>query len=295
MISFLNKLISALSNTRNLFSKAISSEDICQIEEALLLSDVGVKSTHYIIEQLKKIHSQNQTYKETLKSILRNILIESQKSINLNCDKNSSIDLPQIIMFVGTPGSGKTTTIAKLSYWFYKQGKRIIISASDTYRAAAASQLEIWAKRANADLVFSQTNQDAAAVTYDTINKAIANKLDIVFIDTAGRLHTRKDLMEEAKKIKRICQKFRDNAPDNIYLVLDANIGQNGIEQAKTFHEQLHLTGLIITKLDSTAKGGVIIPIAIELKLPIQYLGIGENLEDIEVFNIDNYINALLE
>ncbi|MEO0075379.1 MAG: signal recognition particle-docking protein FtsY [candidate division WOR-3 bacterium] len=294
MISFLNKLVNALSNTRSLFSKAISSEDIYQIEEALLISDVGVKSTHYIIEQLKKIHSRNQSHKETLKSILRNILIESQKSINLNFDKNSSIELPQIIMFVGTPGSGKTTTIAKLSYWFYKQGKRIIISASDTYRAAAASQLEIWAKRAHADLVFSQTKQDAAAVTYDTINKAIANKLDMVFIDTAGRLHTRKDLMEEAQKIKRICQKFRSNAPDNIYLVLDANNGQNGIEQAKTFHEQLHLTGLIITKLDSTAKGGIIIPIALELKLPIQYIGIGENLEDIEVFNIDNYINALL-
>ena len=287
-MSLFQKLSQALKKTRSIFSGAISAENIEQLEEALIRADVGVASTEYILELIKKSGVDNNKYKEILSKILTDILLN-------NPYKQSQEKLPQIVMIVGIPGSGKTTTIAKLAYQFGKQGKKVLISASDTYRAAAATQLGIWAKRVSTEIVYSEKGQDAGAVAFDAIQKAISNNFDIVLIDTAGRLHTRKDLMEEAKKIKRVCQKFRAEAPDEIWLILDATVGQNGVQQAKIFNQELNLTGVIITKLDGTAKGGVIIPIAIELKLPIRFLGIGENAEDLVEFEADKYIQALLE
>ncbi|MBS4015039.1 MAG: signal recognition particle-docking protein FtsY [Candidatus Latescibacteria bacterium] len=287
-MSLFQKLAQALKKTRSIFAGAISAENIEELEQALLQADVGFQSTEHIIEQLKKSKADKHEYKQQLNQILHQIL--TNQSL-----KTQASQKPCIIMIVGTPGSGKTTTIAKLSFLFSEQGKKVIISASDTYRAAAATQLGIWAERVGVQIVYSEKGQDAGAVAYDAIQKAISNNSDIVLIDTAGRLHTRKDLMQEAQKIKRVCQKFRTDAPDQIWLILDATVGQNGIQQAKTFNQELNLTGVIITKLDGTAKGGVIIPIVRELNLPIHYLGLGESAQDLEPFDAEKYIQALLE
>jgi fused signal recognition particle receptor len=285
-MAFFQKLTEALNKTRQVLSGAISTKNVEQLEEALLSADVGIKSTTYILEQIKNSKVNSDKYKEILVKILNDILKIPSYTPKLNH--------LQIIMIVGVPGSGKTTTIAKLANFWCKQGKKVLISASDTYRAAAATQLGIWAERIGVETVFSEKGQDAGSIVFDAIQKSISGNFDIVLIDTAGRLHTRKDLMEEAKKIRRVCQKFRTDAPDEIWLILDATIGQNVIEQAKTFHEQLNLTGLIITKLDGTAKGGAIIPIVMELKLPIRFLGLGETAQDLEVFEPEKFVQALL-
>lgn len=287
-MSLFQKLTQALKKTRSIFSSAISAENIEELEQALLQADVGYPSTEYIIEKLKKSKASQHEYKQHINQILHEIFAYQPL-------KTQAKHTPCIIMVVGTPGSGKTTTIAKLSYLFNEQGKQVIISASDTYRAAASTQLGIWAERVGVQIIYSQKGQDAGAVAYDAIQKAISSKSDIVLIDTAGRLHIRKDLMQEAHKIKRVCQKFRTDAPDEIWLILDATIGQNGIQQTKTFNQELNLTGVIITKLDGTAKGGVIIPIVRELNLPIHYLGLGENAQDLEPFDAEKYIEVLLE
>jgi fused signal recognition particle receptor len=197
-------------------------------------------------------------------------------------------------MIVGVNGSGKTTTVGKLANVLRGAGKSVVVAASDTYRDAAAPQLQVWAERAGVEIVFSEQGQDAAAVAFDAVVKARARQADVVLVDTAGRLHTRRDLMEEVRKIKRVLGKVRDGAPDEIWLVLDATVGQNGIVQARSFERELGLTGLIITKLDGTAKGGVLIPIALELNLPIRYVGVGEDLEDLQPFNAREFAEALL-
>lgn len=285
-MSLFQLLKNTLKKTRQIFQGAINAENLEALEAILLSADIGISSTQYIINRLKSQAPSN--YQQALSEIIKEILIKTYSPI-----KTPSHPL-QIIMIVGVPGSGKTTTIAKLGHVWQKQGKKVIISASDTYRDAAAQQLKIWAERVGVNIVFSEKGQDAGAVAFDTIQKAQAAKFDIVLIDTAGRLHTRKDLMEECKKIKRVCQKFRHDAPDEIWLVLDATVGQNGIVQARTFHQELNLTGVIITKLDGTAKGGVVIPVALELALPIRYIGIGETEDAIDEFNPDEFIRALL-
>jgi fused signal recognition particle receptor len=175
-----------------------------------------------------------------------------------------------------------------------RQGRSVIVAASDTYRDAAAPQLQVWAERAGVEIVFSERGQDAAAVAFDAVGRAQARSADVVLVDTAGRLHTRRDLMDEAMKIKRVLSKVRAGAPDEIWLVLDATVGQNGIAQARSFDAELGLTGLIVTKLDGTAKGGVLIPIARELRLPIRYVGVGEELDDLQPFSAREFTEALL-
>ena len=288
-MSFFSSLSNALKKTRQIFTGAVNATSIEELESILLQSDVGFKSTQYILEEIQK--SKNKNYHESLKEILIKIFTSNQSP---NPNPQTLILKPQIIMIVGIPGSGKTTTIAKLANHWQKQGKKVVVSASDTYRAAAASQLNIWAERVGVEIVYSEKGQDAGAIAFDAIQKAQSGNFDIVLIDTAGRLHTRKDLMEEAKKIKRVCQKFRTDAPDEIWLILDATIGQNSLEQAKTFNQELKITGAIITKLDGTAKGGVLIPVVRELDIPIQFLGLGENAEDLEEFNAEKFIQALL-
>jgi fused signal recognition particle receptor len=198
-------------------------------------------------------------------------------------------------MVVGVNGSGKTTTVGKLCRYFEDQGRRVLVAAADTYRDAAAEQLRAWAQRAGVEIVFSEQGQDAAAVVFDAIGRAQAKGFDLVLIDTAGRLHTRKDLMAELAKIKRVCAKVKPGAPDEIWLVLDATVGQNGVRQALTFHEQLGLTGIIMAKLDGTAKGGVLIPIALEVSVPIVFVGIGETQDDLAPFDPQVFARALFE
>jgi len=285
-MTFFTALAQALKKTRRVFTDAANAKNLEDLEAVLLQADVGIKSTEYILDKIRNSNVENMKHKETLAKILKDIFTDSRYQV-------PSTGL-QIIMIIGIPGSGKTTTIAKLANLWQNQGKKILIAASDTYRAAAAMQLGIWAERVGVEIVFSEKGQDAGAVAYDAIQKGQSGTYDIILIDTAGRLHTRKDLMEEAKKIKRVCQKFRADAPDEIWLILDATIGQNGIEQAKTFHHELHLTGAVVTKLDGTAKGGVIIPIAMELGLPIRFLGIGEHAQDLQEFDSEMFIQALL-
>ncbi|MEO0076058.1 MAG: signal recognition particle-docking protein FtsY [candidate division WOR-3 bacterium] len=289
-MTFITRLSRILSKTRQIFIGVKDAQSSVDIENILLQADVGIRSTEYILKQLSSAKVERGNYQEAVAKILIEIL-----SFNAGQPKVRYPEaVPAIIMIVGVPGSGKTTTIAKLANYWQKADKKVLISASDTYRAAAADQLSIWAERSGADIIYSQKGQDAGAVCYDAIQKAKANNYDIVLIDTAGRLHTRKDLMEETKKIKRVCQKIRTNAPDEIWLVLDGTIGQNSIIQAKTFHQELNLTGVIVTKLDGTAKGGIIIPVVLELKLPIKFLGIGEQLDDLIEFSAEDFVQTLL-
>jgi fused signal recognition particle receptor len=202
---------------------------------------------------------------------------------------------PFIIMIVGVNGVGKTTTVGKLAYNFKSRGKKVLIGAGDTFRAAANEQLEIWAKRAGVDIIQQQKGSDPGAVAFDTVKSALARDIDVVLIDTAGRLHTKTNLMEELKKVKRVIQKLIPRAPDEIWLVLDATIGQNSIQQARQFHQALGITGLIITKLDGTAKGGVVFAIANELKIPVKFIGVGENIDDLQPFDPESFIDALFE
>jgi fused signal recognition particle receptor len=280
------KLAGGLTKTRQVFQRLLVAANTEELEEALLAADVGVKATDILVEKVR--HSSGDR-REILETEIARLLSPALRT------KGSEPQRPLVIMIVGVNGSGKTTTVGKLCRLFADQGQRVVVAAADTYRDAAAEQLGIWAKRAGVDIVSSMQGQDAAAVAFDTIQKALQKKIDLVLVDTAGRLHTRKDLMDEAVKIKRVCAKVKPGAPDEVWLVLDATVGQNGLRQAAVFNEQLGLTGLIVTKLDGTAKGGVLIPIIMELGVPVRFTGTGEGLDDIELFDPQAYAKALFE
>jgi fused signal recognition particle receptor len=280
------KLASGLAKTRQVFQRLLVAANTEELEEALLAADVGVKATEILVEKVKRATGDRRLVLET--EIAR--LLSPPHSLVPNPQSP-----PLVVMVVGVNGSGKTTTIGKLCRLFADQGQRVVVAAADTYRDAAAEQLGIWAERAGVEIVSSVQGQDAAAVAFDTIQKAVLKKMDVVLVDTAGRLHTRKDLMDEAVKIKRVCAKVKPGAPDEVWLVLDATVGQNGLRQATAFNEQLGLTGLVVTKLDGTAKGGVLIPIVMELGVPVKFIGTGETLDDIEPFDPEAYAKALFE
>jgi len=279
-------LAGGLTKTRQVFRRLLSAASTEEFEEALLAADVGVKATDILVEKLKHATGDRRDILET--EIAR--LLSPKSEV-----ESPTSGPPLVVMIVGVNGSGKTTTVGKLCRLFADQGQRVVVAAADTYRDAAAEQLGIWAERAGVEIVSSTQGQDAAAVAFDTIQKALLRKIDIVLVDTAGRLHTRKDLMDEAVKIKRVCAKVKPGAPDEVWLVLDATVGQNGLRQAAAFNEQLGLTGLIVTKLDGTAKGGVLIPIVMELGVPVRFTGTGEGLADIEPFDPQAYAKALFE
>ncbi len=281
------KLASGLAKTRNVFQRLLVAANTEELEEALLAADVGVKATELLVNKVKSASGDR---REVLEAEIANLL--RPKS---NVQSPESASPPRVVMIVGVNGSGKTTTVGKLCRLFADEGQRVVVAAADTYRDAAAQQLGIWAKRAGVEIVSSVQGQDAAAVAFDTIQKAVQKQLDVVLVDTAGRLHTRKDLMDEAVKIKRVCSRVKPGAPDEVWLVLDATVGQNGLRQAAAFNEQLGLTGLIVTKLDGTAKGGVLIPIVMELGVPVRYIGSGEALDDIQPFDAEAYARALFE
>ncbi|MEO0115739.1 MAG: signal recognition particle-docking protein FtsY [candidate division WOR-3 bacterium] len=283
-MSILERIKKSLKQTREHLRQFLKSEKPEDLEVALLSADVGTEATQYLLEKIKGYSNKIAGLKQEIAHLL-------------TCKESTPVSAtkPEIIMVVGVNGSGKTTTIGKLAYRFKQQGKSVLITAGDTYRDAAVAQLKIWAERAKVEIVTSEQGQDAAAVVFDAIKKANAKAFDIVLVDTAGRLHTRKDLMEEVKKIRRTIAKLKPQAPDEIWLVLDATVGQNGIVQAQTFHQALGLTGIIVTKLDGTAKAGILIPIAIKLNLPIKYLGIGEGLEDLTEFSPEGFAEGLFQ
>lgn len=275
-------------------SQKIDQELLEQLEEILLKGDIGVEGTDKIIGDLKRkvkegrIEEPNKiidAIKEEIRIILEGTAFSSK---TLNRDAN-----PLVIMIVGINGAGKTTSIAKLAKKYSDEGKKVLVAACDTFRAAALEQLSIWAQRAGVDIVKSRPNQDPASVAFDAVKAASARKIDVVIVDTAGRLHTKYNLMEELKKIKRVMGKSLESAPQEVLLVLDATTGQNGISQAKMFDQAVGVTGIILAKLDGTAKGGIVVAIASQLEIPVRYIGTGEKIDDLEEFEPVDFVEAL--
>ena len=313
-LSFLNKdkkegLNNGLQKTKeSLFSKLsrvivgkskIDDELLDNIEEILISSDVGVQTTLKIIERLKKKISQNKyidVYElhTTLKEEIISILEENGSATftDFTIPQNTK---PYVIMVVGVNGVGKTTTIGKLAYQHKLAGRNVILGAADTFRAAAIEQLKIWADRNDVPIISQTMGSDPASVAFDTLKSALAKNADVVIIDTAGRLHNKTHLMNELSKVKNVMQKVIPDAPHEILLVLDASTGQNAIEQARQFIEATNVNALALTKLDGTAKGGVVIGISDMFKIPVKYIGVGEKINDLQVFNRTEFVNSLFD
>jgi len=271
----------------------VGLELLDELEETLLIADVGMKTTTFILEDLKKDVAQNRIRENDevlkhLKGRMIKVLSQNTKPIQFNANK------PLVILMVGINGSGKTTTIGKLAQKWKKEGKKVLLAAGDTFRAAAIDQLQVWADRADINCISQKSGADPSAVAYDAVQAAIARNMDVVLIDTAGRLQTNQNLMEELKKVKRVIGKVLLGAPHETLLVLDATLGQNSISQAKHFHEALELDGFVMTKLDGTAKGGVLLNLSGELKLPIHFIGVGEKAEDLQAFDSKSFVDALI-
>ena len=263
------------------------------IEEALITSDIGVETTLKIIDKLETRVAKD---KYINASELNTFLKEEISSLIFNYDDYQyDSDNPHVIMVVGVNGVGKTTTIGKLAYQFKKQGKKVVLGAADTFRAAAVDQLDIWAKKVGVDIVKQEMGSDPASVCFDTLQSACASQADIVIIDTAGRLHNKVNLMNELKKIKNVMSKVISNAPHDVLLVLDASTGQNAIEQATHFTNSTEVTSLALTKLDGTAKGGVVIGISDQFQIPVRYIGVGEGIEDLQIFDKNTFIDSLFK
>jgi fused signal recognition particle receptor len=275
-------------------SKKIDQELLDKLEEILLKGDVGVQATEKIIRDLKnRVKEEKIEEPQKIVDIIKDEIFHILQNSQISTKTLSQESNPLIIMIVGVNGTGKTTSIAKMAKRYSDQGKKVMVAACDTFRAAALEQLSIWAQRAGVDIVKSQPNQDPASVAFDAVKSALAKKIDVVIVDTAGRLHTKYNLMEELKKIKRVMGKSLEGAPQDVFLVLDATTGQNGISQAKMFDEAVGLTGIILAKLDGTAKGGIVIAIANELKIPVRYIGLGEGIDDLEEFDPKDFVEAL--
>lgn len=270
----------------------IDESTIEEIEEILISSDVGVKATDEIVSILrKKVKEGNVKNFTDVKIILKEELVNLLKNNNFLNLKSK----PSVILVVGVNGVGKTTTIGKLGHKFIQEGKSVVFAAADTFRAAAIEQLEIWAKRVGADIIKHKSGADPAAVAFDAVEHAKAKNKDIVIIDTAGRLHTKQPLMEELGKINRVIKKSIPDAPHETLLILDATTGQNAIRQASLFNEIIGLTGVVVTKLDGTAKGGVIFGIKKEIGIPVKLIGIGEDIDDLKEFNPHEFVEALFD
>jgi len=300
---FFFRLKAGLQKTRDSFAGGIENivqgkakvglELLDELEETLLIADVGIKTTTFILEDLKKDVAQNRIREndevlQHLKGQMFKVLSQNNKPIQFSKNK------PLVILMVGINGSGKTTTIGKLAQKWKKEGKKVLLAAGDTFRAAAIDQLQVWAERADISCISQKNGADPSAVAYDAVQAAVARNVDVLLIDTAGRLQTNQNLMEELKKVKRVIGKVLPGAPHETLLVLDATLGQNSISQAKHFHEALELDGFVMTKLDGTAKGGVLLNLSGELKLPIHFIGVGEKAEDLQVFDSKKFVDALI-
>ncbi|MEK9629379.1 MAG: signal recognition particle-docking protein FtsY [Nitrospinota bacterium] len=300
---FFARLKSGLQKTRSSLAGGIENivqgkakvgpELLDELEETLLIADVGMETTEFILEDLKKDVAQNRIREnEEVLNHLKGRMVEvlSQNAKPIEFDKNQ----PLVILMVGINGSGKTTTIGKLAQKWNQEGKKVLLAAGDTFRAAAIDQLQVWAERAGINCISQKSGADPSAVAYDAVQAAVARNMDVVLIDTAGRLQTNQNLMEELKKVKRVIGKVLPGAPHETLLVLDATLGQNSISQAKLFNEALELDGLVMTKLDGTAKGGVLLNLSGELKLPVYFIGVGEKAEDLQEFDSTSFVEALI-
>ncbi len=301
---FFRSLKKGLSKTRNslaggfdnlVHGKAtLGPELVDEIEEAMLVADVGVKTTQFIVDELnRQIGDARIRDREGMRNHLRQMMAQLLGKNQKRWDY--SAHSPFVILVIGVNGSGKTTTIGKLAQRWHDEGKRVLLAAGDTFRAAAMEQLQMWADRIGIPCIKQTSGADPSAVAFDGVQAAVARKMDIVIVDTAGRLQTNLNLMEELKKVKRVIGKVIPDAPHETLLVLDATIGQNSISQAKQFHEALDIDGLVMTKLDGTSKGGVLLNICQEMNLPIRFIGIGEKPEDLQEFQAEDFVRALFE
>lgn len=299
----LNRLKEGLSKTRNkiinsitetVTGKAVIDEmTIEEIESILISSDIGFETTEKIIDELRKnLKSEKERTSENILRIVQTQLVETLNSAKQKTEYINNAK-PYIILVIGVNGVGKTTTIGKLANNYKKIGKKVIVGAADTFRAAANEQLEIWAKRADVDIIQKSQNSDPSSVVFETINKAIKDDYDVVLIDTAGRLHNKTNLMNELEKINRVIQKFAPNGPNETLLVLDGTTGQNALIQAQEFSKVANISGLVITKLDGTAKGGVIFQIVSKQQVSVKFIGVGEGIDDLLEFEPESFVKAI--
>lgn len=301
-MGFFDKLKNGLGKTRDSFNEKINNvfsnfrkvdeELLEELEEILIMSDIGVDTSLKIVSNLRdKIKKEKiedeQEVKNALKEEMKKILDEPDKTLKIDSK-------PSVILVVGVNGVGKTTTIGKISNRLRKDGKEVVIAAADTFRAAAVEQLEIWANRAGAKMVRRNEGTDPASVVYDAIKITKETNADILICDTAGRLHNKKYLMDELLKIKKVIDKELPDCEKEVLLVLDATTGQNAIQQVKAFKETVDITGLVLTKLDGTAKGGVVLGIVSENQIPVKFIGVGEQIDDMEIFNSEEFVNAII-
>ena len=304
-MGFFDKIKQSLSRTKEQFverfeeivrgadepdkrSRPVDVDTIDALEEALISADVGVAATDQIVEAVKARRSHGESLRTLVKEEIRSILHGAETPV-------TNGQRPHVVMIVGVNGTGKTTTVGKLARLMKDSGRAPMICAADTFRAAAVEQLEVWATRAGVDIIRARTGSDPAAVVFDALAAGKARGRDVVLVDTAGRLHTRVNLMTELDKIRRVAAREVEGAPHEVLLVLDATVGQNGLAQAREFMNVAGVTGIVLTKLDGTAKGGIAVAIAHDLKLPIRYVGVGESIDDLIPFSADEYVDALFE
>lgn len=293
--SFFDKLSKAVAG-----KSKVDDDVLDNLEEVLVTSDVGVDTTLKIIDRIEaRVARDKYLGTDELNKILREeiagLLSEIDSGNESEFEIPAGVTTPYVIMVVGVNGVGKTTTIGKLAHQFTLAGKKVVLGAADTFRAAAIDQLQIWADRTGVEIVKQNMGSDPASVAYDTIKSAIAQNADVVLIDTAGRLHNKVNLMNELTKIKRVIQKIKPDAPHDVLLVLDGSTGQNAFEQAKHFTAATEVTSLAVTKLDGTAKGGVVIGISDQFQIPVKYIGVGEGMEDLQVFNKFEFVDSFFK
>mgnify|MGYP002294726904 FL=1 len=301
-MGFFDKLKNGLNKTKTSFDEKINNvfknfrkvdeEFLDELEEVLIMSDIGMETSIKIIsnlrEKMKKEKIQDEEdVKQALREEMQKILDGADKELHLNTK-------PSVILVVGVNGVGKTTSIGKMANRLAKDGKKVVVAAADTFRAAAVEQLEIWAKRAGADIVKRDEGVDPASVVFDAIKKTRENGADVLIVDTAGRLHNKKYLMDELNKIQKVINKEMPEADKEVLLVIDGTTGQNAISQVKAFKQETDITGIVLTKLDGTAKGGVVIGIVEENKIPVKFIGVGEQIDDMEIFNSEDFVKAII-
>lgn len=302
-MGFFAKLKEGLTKTRNQFVTKVEQvltghrkidEDLFEeLEEVLIRSDVGVNTSLQLVTRLRQeVKKRKLQEAEDLRDVLKELISEI---LGVEEPFKLAEQGPSIVLIVGVNGVGKTTTIGKLAYYFRSEGKKVILAAGDTFRAAAIDQLEIWGQRAGVEVIKQREGADPAAVAYDAIQAAKSRGIDLVIMDTAGRLHNKVNLMEELRKVKRVIEREIPGAPHEVLLVLDATTGQNALQQAKVFQEVAGVTGIVLTKLDGTAKGGVILGIQGEIKIPVKWIGVGEGMEDLRPFVPQDFANALFD
>lgn len=301
-MGFFDKLKNGLGKTKeninekfnNVFStfRKVDEELLDELEEILIMSDIGMDTSIQIIEKLRdRIKKANikelEEVKQNLREIIKETLDVGDKSLKLNSK-------PSIILVIGVNGVGKTTSIGKIANNIKKSGKKVMLAAADTFRAAAVEQLEIWAERSDCDIVKKEEGADPASVVYEAIKQSKEKNVDVIICDTAGRLHNKKYLMDELYKIQKVIDKELPDADKEVLLVIDSTTGQNAISQVKAFKEVAPITGLVLTKLDGTAKGGVVVGIVNENKIPVKFIGVGEGIDDMEIFNSNDFVNAII-